>query len=96
MIPSNITDDIGLKLGCLGMLRDIAVEKQTLVEYMIELFESQKNDRYYTSFKIPKPESPLDYLLKIRKRFGFHNYESAWDHILGALRDGDFGPVTFD
>lgn len=31
MIPSNITDDVGLKLGCLGMLRDVAVEKQALV-----------------------------------------------------------------
>jgi len=63
---------------------------------MIELFNSQQNDKYYTRFKLSKPTDTLDYLLKVRKKFGFHNYEGAWNHILDALRDGSFGPITFD
>jgi ribosome biogenesis GTPase A len=96
MIPSNISDDIGLKLGCLGLIRDVILDKQIMVEYMIELFNSQNNDRYFTSFKLTKPNDAMDYLLKVRKKFGFHNYEAAWDHILDALREGGFGPITFD
>lgn len=96
MVPSNISDEIGLKLGLLGMIRDVILDKQILVEYLIELFNSQNNDRYYTSFKLSKPSDTLDYLLKVRKKFGFHNYEGAWDHILETLREGGFGPVTLD
>lgn len=96
MVPSNISDDIGLKLGLLGMIRDVITDKQILIEYMIELFNSQNNDRYYTTFKIGKPTDTLDYLLKVRRKFGFHNYEGAWNHILDAVRDGSFGPITFD
>jgi len=35
MVPSNIPDEVGLKLGLLGMIRDVVLDKQILVEYMI-------------------------------------------------------------
>lgn len=38
----------------------------------------------------------MDYLLKVRIRYGLHNYDAAWDHILETLRNGEMGQITLD
>lgn len=63
---------------------------------MITLLEDQNNDKYYSVHGMQKPKDGLDYLLKVRRRFGFYNYEAAWDHILDCLRTGKFGNITLD
>lgn len=63
---------------------------------MIELLERDNNKKYYETLGVPKPINAMDYLLSARKKFGFYNYDAAYDHILECLRVGKFGNLTLD
>ena len=38
-IPSNIPNELGLKLALLGIIKEKVVDKLTVLEFMTELFE---------------------------------------------------------
>lgn len=63
---------------------------------MIEILERDGNKKYYQHFGLPQPKDGMDYLLAVRKKFGFYNYDAAFDHILDNLRIGKFGNLTLD
>jgi hypothetical protein len=72
------------------------VDKMILAEFIIEWFEKEKNNKYYTNLRIEKPHNASEYLEMVRKRYLLYDYDAALDKILLSLREGDLGPITFD
>jgi len=67
-----------------------------LTEFIIEWFEKEKNNKYYTNLRVEKPQNSADYLESVRKRYKLYDYDAALDKILMALREGELGHITLD
>ncbi len=52
MVPSNIHPELGLKLATIGLIKENIVDKMILAEFIIEWFEKDKNNKYYTNLRI--------------------------------------------
>ena len=85
-IPSLIPNDLGLKLCLLGILSEKAVEKMVILEFMVELLEEQKNEKYWKSMRIERPIDFNDYFDQIRRKYKIFDYDAVCDRIFTKLR----------
>jgi hypothetical protein len=96
MIPSSIPKELGMKMAVLGLLKEQAVSKEVMVQYIIEQCDADHNDKYWKNFRIDKPSNATDFLDSIRHKHKLFDYDAAFDRILINFREGSLGKMTLD
>lgn len=97
MVPDVGSAEVGLKLCQVGCVRDKMIDKEILVNFMIEELHKKKKYKYVEHYGLfDKVKDGNDLTLKIRQRFGEMHYDRTYTRILEDFNLGKFGKVTFD
>lgn len=96
MIPSVVPKELGMKMAVLGLIKEQVVNKETMVNYIIEQSNADNNEHYWQNLRINKPSNATDFLDSIRNKHKIYDYDAAYDRILIKYREGDLGKVTLD
>ena len=57
MIPSVIPKELGMKMAVLGLIKEQIVNKETMVNYILQKGEEDRNDKYWKNLKIERPSN---------------------------------------
>lgn len=83
-------------MAVLGLIKEQIVEKETIVNYIIEQCDADGNDKYYKNLRIERPSNATDFLDSIRSKHKLYDYDAAYDRIIHSFREGKLGKVTLD
>lgn len=96
MIPSVIPKELGMKMAVLGLIKDQIVDKETIINYIIEQCEADQNDKYWKNLRIERPLNATEFLDSIRSKHKLYDYDAAYDRIINNFREGKLGNITLD
>lgn len=97
MMPTITDDEMGLKMGLMGAIKDRIVGKDVLIDYMVWWLNKNNKLKYVRFYELSGPVPSGTQLLEHAMRKYCHtNVEVTHDLILRQFREGELGRFTLD